>query len=154
MATIDLKNTANNPSTFYLGVNDAQNAPIGYESVSSGAAISDALLSFTSIYQSVYEAVASSTWSSGGSGWTVAEVIEVPAGTTPLTMVRFEKLWNGRTHEFSLVGNLTVDSSNKNLFSISGSTLIVDSPYGDAEIKLSAATTMKFEQTNSSKTIS
>ena len=86
MATIDLKNTGNIPSTFYLGVNDAQNAPTGYENFSSGSAISSALLSFTSTYQSVYNAVStptSTTWSSGGSGWTVAEVIEVPAGVSP-----------------------------------------------------------------------
>ena len=153
MATIDLKNTGNIPSTFYLGVNDAQNTPTGYESFSSGSAISSALLGFTSTYQSVYNAVSTSiNWSSGGSGWTVAEVIEVPAGTSPLTMVRFEKQVNGQNYEFGLVGALSVDSTNKNLFTISGSTLIVDGPNGDAEIKLSAATTMKFEQTNLSKT--
>lgn len=152
MATIELKNTANNPSTFYLGVNDAQNAPIGYENLSSGTAISNALQSFVSAFQSNYEAVASTTNWQNGSGWAVTEFIEVPAGAKPMTLVRFEKQLNGQNYEFSLVGTVSIDNANKNLFTISGSTLIVDSPYGDIEVKLSAATTMKFEQTNPNKT--
>jgi Ca2+-binding RTX toxin-like protein len=152
MATIELKNTANNPSTFYLGVNDAQNAPIGYENLSSSTAISNALLSFVSAFQSNYEAVARTTNWQNGSGWAVTEFIEVPAGAKPMTLVRFEKQLNGQNYEFSLVGTVSIDNANKNLFTISGSTLIVDSPYGDIEVKLSAATTMKFEQTNPSKT--
>jgi Ca2+-binding RTX toxin-like protein len=143
MATIDLKNTANIPSTFYLGVNDAQNAPVGYENYSSGMAISDALLSFTSTFSSTYDQLSSLL------GWTVDGVAQVPAGTSSLSLVRFQKTIDNHTYAFKLAGTLT---SVGNTFTLTGSTLLIDDNYGDVEIKLSSPTTIKFEQTNPSKT--
>lgn len=149
MATIELKNTASNPSTFYLGVNDAQNAPVDYQNFTSGAAISGALLSFADNCQSTFSAVNNTTNWATGSGWTVQELVQVPAGAAPLTLVRFEKQVNQQTYAFSVVGTLV---SDKNTFTLTGSTLLIDSPDGDVEIKLATATTMSFEQTNPSKT--